>query len=121
MNSIQAVGGSEGGPKGGQCLTVNGSQDDAGVVVGDDVGVAILGLIHLQVGVLPGELLAWVDRLDHTHTHTHRHTHTHTHKHTHMDTHKHTQIRGVDRVHKQHQFSQLKRSGRERENKQRNS
>lgn len=48
---------------GGAGLTINGSQDDPGVVVGDDVGVAIFGLVHLQVGVFPGELLAWVDRL----------------------------------------------------------
>lgn len=33
------------------------------MVVGDDVGVTILGLVHLQVGVLPGELLAWINRL----------------------------------------------------------
>lgn len=44
-------------------LTLNRSQDDAGVVVGDDVGVTIFGLVHLQVGVFPGELLAWIDRL----------------------------------------------------------
>lgn len=44
-------------------LTLDGSQDDAGVVVGDDVGVTIFGLVHLQVGVFPGELLAWIDRL----------------------------------------------------------
>lgn len=44
-------------------LTLDGSQDDAGVVVGDDVGVTIFGLVHLQVGVFPGELLAWINRL----------------------------------------------------------
>lgn len=44
-------------------LTLNGSQDDAGVVVGDDVGVTIFGLVHLQVGMLPGELLPRIDRL----------------------------------------------------------
>lgn len=44
-------------------LTLDGSQDDAGVVVGDDVGVTIFGLVHLQVGVFPGELLAWIDGL----------------------------------------------------------
>lgn len=44
-------------------LTLNRSQDDAGVVIGDDVGVTIFGLVHLQVGVLPGELLAWINRL----------------------------------------------------------
>lgn len=44
-------------------VTLDGSQYNAGVVVGDDVGVAILGFVHLQVGVLPRELLAWIDRL----------------------------------------------------------
>lgn len=44
-------------------LTLDGSQDDAGVVIGDDVGVTIFGLVHLQVGVFPGELLARIDRL----------------------------------------------------------
>lgn len=33
------------------------------MVVGDDVGVTIFGLVHLQVGMFPGELLAWIDRL----------------------------------------------------------
>lgn len=47
----------------GAGLTIDGSQDDSGVVVGDDVGVTIFGLVHLQVGVFPGELLARVDRL----------------------------------------------------------
>lgn len=47
----------------GVSLTLDGSQDDAGVVVGDDVGITILGFIHLQVGVLPGELLARINGL----------------------------------------------------------
>lgn len=47
----------------GGVLTFDGSQDDSGVIVGDDVGVAIFGLVHLQVGVFPGELLARVNRL----------------------------------------------------------
>lgn len=47
----------------GRGLTIDGSQDDTGVVVGDDVGVTIFGLVHLQVGVFPGELLAWIDGL----------------------------------------------------------
>lgn len=33
------------------------------MVVGDDVGVTIFGLVHLQVGVFPGKLLARIDRL----------------------------------------------------------
>lgn len=44
-------------------LTFDGSQDDTGVVVGDDVGVTIFGLVHLQVGVFPGELLARINGL----------------------------------------------------------
>lgn len=44
-------------------LTFNWSQNDAGVVIGDDVGVAVLGFVDLQVGVLPGELLSWIDGL----------------------------------------------------------
>lgn len=44
-------------------LTFDGSQDHTRVVVGDDVGVTIFGLVHLQVGVLPGELLARINRL----------------------------------------------------------
>lgn len=44
-------------------LTVDGRQDDTRVVVGDDVGVTIFGLVHLQVGVFPGELLARIDGL----------------------------------------------------------
>lgn len=45
------------------CATFDGLEDDAGVVVGDDVGVAVLGLVHFQVGMLPRELLAGVDGL----------------------------------------------------------
>lgn len=44
-------------------LTVNWSQYDTGVVIGDDVGVAILGFVDFQVRVLPGELLSWIDGL----------------------------------------------------------
>ena len=42
-------------------LTFNGDQDDPRVVVRDDVSVAVLGLVDLQVGVLPGELLARIN------------------------------------------------------------
>lgn len=52
-------------------LTLDGSQDDSRVVVGDDVGVTIFGLVHLQVGVFPGELLAWIDRLHRQAKHAH--------------------------------------------------
>lgn len=47
----------------GPRATFNVLQDDAGVVVGDDVGVAVLGLVHFQVGMLPRELLARIDGL----------------------------------------------------------
>lgn len=43
--------------------TFDGQQDDARVVVGNHVGVAVLGLVHFEVGVLPGELLARVNGL----------------------------------------------------------
>lgn len=44
-------------------LTVHRSKDYPGVVVGNDVRVAVLWLVDLLVGVLPGELLSWVNRL----------------------------------------------------------
>lgn len=43
--------------------TVDSGEQDSGVVVGDDVGVAVLGFVDLQVGVLPRELLPRVDGL----------------------------------------------------------
>lgn len=43
--------------------TFNGQQDDARVVVGNHVGVSVFGLVHFEVGVLPGELLARVNGL----------------------------------------------------------
>lgn len=45
-------------------LTIYGRQHDSGVIVGDDVSVAVFGLVHLHVGVLPGELLARIDGLE---------------------------------------------------------
>lgn len=45
-------------------LTVYRSQDDPGVVVRDDVGVAVFGLVDFQVRMLPGELLTGVDGLE---------------------------------------------------------
>lgn len=38
-------------------------KDHARVVVRDHVGVSVLGLVHLQRGVVPGELLAGLDAL----------------------------------------------------------
>ena len=46
-----------------RALTVHGGQNHAGVVVGDDVCVAVLWLVYLHVGVLPGKLLARIDGL----------------------------------------------------------
>lgn len=46
--------------------TFNGLEDDSGVVVGDDVGIAVLRLVHFQVGMLPRELLAGVNGLQGT-------------------------------------------------------
>lgn len=45
-------------------LTLNAGENDPGVVVGNDVSVAILWFVHLQVGVLPCELLPGVDGLE---------------------------------------------------------
>ena len=44
-------------------LTINRGEHHPGVVVGDDVSVAILWLVDLHVGILPGELLARIDGL----------------------------------------------------------
>lgn len=33
------------------------------MVIGDDVCIAILWLVHFHVGVFPGKLLAWINRL----------------------------------------------------------
>lgn len=43
--------------------TFDGQEDDTRVVVGDHVGVAVLGLVHFEVGMFPRELLARVDGL----------------------------------------------------------
>ena len=43
--------------------TFDGLEDDTRVVVGDDVGIAVFGFVHFQVGVLPRELLARIDGL----------------------------------------------------------
>lgn len=45
------------------CLTIHGCEDHSGVVVGDNICIAILWLVNLEVGVLPGELLPWIYRL----------------------------------------------------------
>lgn len=45
-------------------LTVHGCEDDPGVVVSNNICITVLWLVDLQVGVLPGELLSWINRLD---------------------------------------------------------
>lgn len=44
-------------------LTINAGEHDPGVVVRDDVSIAVLWFVDLQVGILPCELLAGVNRL----------------------------------------------------------
>lgn len=48
----------------GGTLTIDGGEHHPGVVVGDDVCIAVLWLVHFHVGILPGELLARVDGLE---------------------------------------------------------
>lgn len=48
---------------GAWAATFNGLEDDAGVVVRDDVGIAVLGFVHFQVGMFPRELLARINGL----------------------------------------------------------
>lgn len=44
--------------------TFNRQQNDPGMVIGDHIGVPVLGFVHLQVGVLPSELLTRVNGLE---------------------------------------------------------
>lgn len=44
-------------------LTINRGEDHSGVVIGDNVCIAILWLVDLHVGVFPGKLLARINRL----------------------------------------------------------
>lgn len=48
------------------CPTLDAGENNSGVVVGNDVGVAVLWFVDLQVGVLPCELLTGIDRLQDT-------------------------------------------------------
>lgn len=48
------------------CLTLNAREYHPGVVVRNDVSVAVLWFVDLQVGVLPRELLTGVNRLQST-------------------------------------------------------
>lgn len=48
---------------GGGIPTIDGGEHHPGVVIGDDVCIAVLWFVHFHVGVLPGELLARVDGL----------------------------------------------------------
>lgn len=47
-------------------LTIHRCEDDPGMVVGNNICIAVLWLVDLQVGVLPGELLSWINRLTDT-------------------------------------------------------
>lgn len=44
-------------------LTINGGEEDSRMVIGNDVCIAVLGLVHLRVGILPRELLSRVNGL----------------------------------------------------------
>lgn len=44
-------------------VTVHGGENNSRVVVSNNVGITVLWLVDLQVGVLPCELLAWINRL----------------------------------------------------------
>lgn len=48
------------------CLTVYAGEYNPGVIIGDDVSVAVLWFVDLQVGVLPCELLTRVNGLEDT-------------------------------------------------------
>lgn len=52
--------------RGRRDLTVNAGEQNPGVVVRDHVSVAVLWFVDLQVGILPCELLARVNRLEET-------------------------------------------------------
>lgn len=47
-------------------LTLDAGEYNPGVIVGNDVSVAVLWFVDLQVGVLPCELLTRVDGLQDT-------------------------------------------------------
>lgn len=44
-------------------LTINRSEHHPGVVIGNNVCIAVLRLVDFHVGVLPGKLLAWINGL----------------------------------------------------------
>lgn len=44
-------------------LTLNAGEYNPGVIIGNDVSVAVLWFVDLQVGVFPRELLTGVDGL----------------------------------------------------------
>lgn len=44
-------------------LTIDGGEHHSGVVVGNDVCIAVLWLVDFHVGVLPGKLLARINGL----------------------------------------------------------
>lgn len=48
------------------CLTLNAGEYNSGVIIGNDISIAVLWFVDLQVGVLPRELLTGVDGLQDT-------------------------------------------------------
>lgn len=47
-------------------LTINAGKHNPGVVICNDISIAVLWFVDLQVGILPCELLARVNRLEET-------------------------------------------------------
>lgn len=47
-------------------LTLNAGEYNSGVIIGNDVSIAVLWFVDLQVGVFPRELLTRVDGLKDT-------------------------------------------------------
>lgn len=45
------------------CFTLDAGEYNPGVIIGDDISVAVLWFVDLQVGVFPCELLSRVDGL----------------------------------------------------------
>lgn len=44
-------------------LTIYRCKNDPGMVIGDNIRIAVLWLVDLQVRMFPGELLSWINRL----------------------------------------------------------
>lgn len=44
-------------------LTIYRCKNDPGMVIGNNIRIAVLWLVDLQVRMFPGELLSWINRL----------------------------------------------------------